>query len=56
MSAPTVTTGETLPPPLLETLKRAERLEYWNIFWTITIVIVMGLVLGQSQTMKKAAL
>lgn len=54
MSAPGMTTDETLPPQLLETLKRAERLEYWNIFWTITIVIVMGLVLGQSQTMKTA--
>lgn len=54
MSEPVVPSAGSLPPPLLETLRRAERLEYWNIFWTITIVIVMGLVLGQSQTMKTA--
>lgn len=54
MSEPVAPSGDSLPPHLLETLKRAERLEYWNIFWTITIVIVMGLVLGQSQTMKTA--
>jgi len=54
MSALAETHVEKLPPALCETLRRAERLEYWNIFWTITIVIVMGLVLGQSQTMKTA--
>lgn len=54
MSDPAGTHVESLPPHLRETLKRAERLEWWNIFWTITIVIVMGLVLGQSQTMKTA--
>jgi len=43
-----------LPADLAETLRRAERLEYWNVFWTITIIAVMGLVLGQSQTMKTA--
>jgi divalent metal cation (Fe/Co/Zn/Cd) transporter len=43
-----------LPPDIRAALQRAERLEWWNIFWTITIVIVMGLVLGQSQTMKTA--
>ena len=35
-------------------MKRAVRLEYWNIGWTISIIIVMGMVLGQSQTMKTA--
>jgi divalent metal cation (Fe/Co/Zn/Cd) transporter len=54
MSALAETHVEKLPPALCETLRRAERLEYWNIFWTVTIVIVMGLVLGQSQTMKTA--
>lgn len=48
------THADNLPPDVRATLKRAERLEWWNIFWTITIVIVMGLVLGQSQTMKTA--
>ncbi|MBJ7499627.1 MAG: cation transporter [Sphingopyxis sp.] len=43
-----------LPADIRETLKSAERLEWWNIFWTITIVVAMGLVLGQSQTMKTA--
>ncbi|AHE52861.1 hypothetical protein NX02_05620 [Sphingomonas sanxanigenens DSM 19645 = NX02] len=35
-------------------MRRAVRLEWWNIAWTISIVGVMGLVLGQSQTMKTA--
>ena len=53
MSGPATHTA-ALPSALRETLRRAERLEYWNIFWTITIIIAMGLVLGQSQTMKTA--
>ncbi|MBN8845721.1 MAG: cation transporter [Sphingomonadales bacterium] len=48
------THADELPPALRETLKRAERLEWWNIAWTISIIVVMGLVLGQSQTMKTA--
>jgi cobalt-zinc-cadmium efflux system protein len=55
MSSPqTLTHVDELPPGLRDTLKRAERLEWWNIFWTISIIAVMGLVLGQSQTMKTA--
>ncbi|WP_447762016.1 cation transporter [Sphingopyxis panaciterrae] len=54
MSDPADTHVDSLPPALRDTLRRAERLEYWNIFWTITIIAVMGLVLGQSQTMKTA--
>ncbi|NIJ36355.1 divalent metal cation (Fe/Co/Zn/Cd) transporter [Sphingopyxis panaciterrae] len=54
MSDPAATHVDSLPPALRETLKRAERLECWNIFWTVTIIVVMGLVLGQSQTMKTA--
>ena len=49
-----MTHAESLPPDLRETLRRAERLEYWNIFWTVTIIAVMGVVVGQSQTMKTA--
>lgn len=45
---------DKLPAELDKTLRKAERLEYWNVFWTITIIAVMGLVLGQSQTMKTA--
>lgn len=52
--APTRTHVDELPPNLKETLKRAERLEWWNIAWTVSIIAVMGLVLGQSQTMKTA--
>lgn len=44
----------SLPQELRETMARAIRLEYWNIFWTLTIIVTMGLVLGQSQTMKTA--
>ncbi|WP_022682821.1 cation transporter [Sphingobium bisphenolivorans] len=43
-----------LPPELNESLNKAVRLEYWNIFWTLTIIVTMGLVLGQSETMKTA--
>jgi cobalt-zinc-cadmium efflux system protein len=48
------THASDLPPEIRAALKRAERLEWWNIFWTISIIAVMGLVLGQSQTMKTA--
>lgn len=47
-------TADALPDDVLHALRRAERLEYWNIGWTISIVIVMGVVMGQSQTMKTA--
>ncbi|MET0371666.1 MAG: cation transporter [Sphingobium sp.] len=47
-------TDNSLPAELEEPLKQAIRLEYWNIFWTITIIVAMGLVLGQSETMKTA--
>jgi divalent metal cation (Fe/Co/Zn/Cd) transporter len=54
MTSPDGTHVDALPPGLRETLRRAERLEWWNIVWTISIIAVMGLVLGQSQTMKTA--
>ena len=44
----------SLPQELREPMARAIRLEYWNIFWTLTIIVTMGLVLGQSETMKTA--
>lgn len=53
-SGDALTHVDELPPALRETLKRAERLEWWNIAWTVSIIAVMGLVLGQSQTMKTA--
>jgi cobalt-zinc-cadmium efflux system protein len=43
-----------VPPELREPMARAVRLEWWNIGFTISIIIVMGLVLGNSQTMKTA--
>jgi divalent metal cation (Fe/Co/Zn/Cd) transporter len=45
---------EGLPQELEEPMRRAVRLEWWNIGFTISIIIVMGLVLGNSQTMKTA--
>ncbi len=42
------------PTKLRPVLKRAMRLEYWNVFWTLTIVATMGLAMGQSQAMKTA--
>lgn len=49
-----MTDADRLPPHIVDTLRKAERLEYWNIVWTISIVVAMGLVMGQSQTMKTA--
>lgn len=46
--------GGSLPPELRAPMRKAVRLEYWNIFWTTTVIIVMGSVLGQSETMKTA--
>ena len=46
--------GCTLPDALAEPMARVVRLEWWNIGWTLSIIVVMGLVLGQSQTMKTA--
>jgi cobalt-zinc-cadmium efflux system protein len=43
-----------VPAVLKADMKRAERLEWWNIGFTISIVAVMGAVLGNSQTMKTA--
>jgi divalent metal cation (Fe/Co/Zn/Cd) transporter len=43
-----------VPAELREPMRRAVRLEYWNIGFTISIITVMGLVLGNSQTMKTA--
>lgn len=48
-------TGEGVVPRALHApMRRAVRLEWINIAFTISVVIVMGLVLGNSQTMKTA--
>ena len=44
----------SLPDELERAMGRAIRLEYWNIFWTMTVIATMGMVLGQSETMKTA--
>ncbi|CAM8644150.1 MULTISPECIES: cation transporter [Sphingobium] len=49
-----MTSADDLPDDIVKTLRQAERLEYRNIFWTISVVAVMGLTMGQSQTMKTA--
>jgi divalent metal cation (Fe/Co/Zn/Cd) transporter len=43
-----------VPPELRSPMAQAVRLEWWNIGFTISIIAVMGLVLGNSQTMKTA--
>ncbi|HEU0097590.1 MAG TPA: cation transporter [Allosphingosinicella sp.] len=43
-----------VPAELREPMRRAVRLEWWNIGFTISIIVVMGLVVGNSQTMKTA--
>lgn len=44
----------SLPDQLSDVMARAVRLQYWHLFWTVNIIVVMGLVMGQSQTMKTA--
>lgn len=44
----------TIPPPIEADLKRAARLEYWTIAWMISIILLIGLVMGSSQAMKTA--
>lgn len=46
--------GDAFPSALRPVMRRAIRLEYWNLFWSTTIVVAMGLVMGQSQAMKTA--
>ncbi|ODA66129.1 putative cation efflux system protein [Methyloligella halotolerans] len=43
-----------LPEPIRDDIAHAVRLEWWTIFWQVTIVIVMALVMGSSQAMKSA--
>jgi len=45
---------DSFPEAIRDDVRRARRLEYWNIGWTISIIIVMGLAMGGSQTMKTA--
>jgi divalent metal cation (Fe/Co/Zn/Cd) transporter len=42
------------PPEIRDDIARAQRLEWWNIGWSLSIVLVMGLAMGGSQAMKTA--
>lgn len=42
------------PPAIEQDIRSARRLEWWNIGWSISIVVVMGLAMGSSQAMKTA--
>lgn len=42
------------PREIRADIAAAQRLEWWNIGWTISIVIVMGLAMGGSQAMQTA--
>lgn len=46
--------GCRLPDALAEPMARAIRLQWWHLAWMLSTVVVMGSVLGQSQTMKTA--
>lgn len=43
-----------LPDERIADQQRAKRLEWWTIGWMVSIVAVMGLVMGSSQAMKTA--
>lgn len=42
------------PDDITRKLRRAERLEWWSIFWLLTIIAVMYFAMGSSQAMKTA--
>ena len=42
------------PAAIRADMAAAQRLEWWNIGWTISIVVVMGLAMGSSQAMRTA--
>lgn len=42
------------PSPIRADMKAARRLEWWNIGWTVSIVVAMGLAMGGSQAKKTA--
>lgn len=43
-----------IPAEIRGDMAAAERLEWWNIGWTVSIILVMGLAMGSSQAMKTA--
>lgn len=42
------------PRAIRKDMATARRLEWWNIFWTLTYVTALGLAMGSSQAMKTA--
>jgi divalent metal cation (Fe/Co/Zn/Cd) transporter len=42
------------PKEIRKDIASAQRLEWWNIFWTCTYVVALGLAMGSSQAMKTA--
>jgi divalent metal cation (Fe/Co/Zn/Cd) transporter len=42
------------PLEIRQDIARARKLEWWNIGWSISIVVAMGLAMGSSQAMKTA--
>lgn len=44
----------TIPPEIEADLKRAVRLEWWTIGWMISVIALMGAVMGSSQAMRTA--
>lgn len=43
-----------LPAHITEQIAKARRLEWWTLFWLVTIIVVMYLVMGSSQAMQAA--
>ena len=43
-----------VPDEIERKLRRAARLEWWSIFWLLTIIVVMYFAMGASQAMKTA--
>lgn len=46
--------GRGHPPEIRADMKAAVRLEWWNVFWTLTYVAALGLAMGSSQAMRTA--
>lgn len=45
-----------IPATIADAVKRGERLERWTLLWIGSVVVVMALVMGQSQAMKSAVI
>lgn len=42
------------PQAIAEDVRRTVRLEWWNVGWTLSVIIVMGFAMGGSQAMRTA--